>query len=143
MGAPSEDGRVRVLCVEDNQIVADALRSRVGMDERLQWVGWLPSADGLAGAVEAEQPAVLVLDIDMPGRDPFEALAEVLERHPQVRAVIFSGHVRKALIDRAILSGAWGYVAKDDGAPALMDAIVRVTRGEFVLSPGVEAAVRL
>ncbi|HYE60730.1 MAG TPA: response regulator transcription factor [Phycisphaerales bacterium] len=140
--AASTSNRVRVLCVEDNEIVADALRSRLGLEPGIEWAGWLASADDLVAAVEGERPDIILLDIDMPGRDPFEALQEALARSPHTRAVMFTGHVRKPLVDRAIAAGAWGYVSKEDGAQALVDAITRVLNGEFVFSPSVQALMR-
>lgn len=140
MGSPSP---VRVLVVDDNEAVAEALRYHIGLDERLEWAGWLASADGLVDAVKGRCPAVLVLDVDMRGCDPYDALKRVVASCPATRAVMFSGHVRKQLVDRAIDAGAWGYVAKDDGAAALIDAVVRVMADEFVLSEGVREALRV
>jgi DNA-binding NarL/FixJ family response regulator len=142
MMAASELARVRVLCVEDNKQVADALRTHLSRDPRMEWVGWLPSADALVHTVASDDPAIVILDLDMPGRDPFEALAELSSDHSSARVVIFSGHVSAALVDRAIQSGAWGYVSKDDGQDALITAIERVHAGEFALSPGARAAIR-
>ena len=135
--------RTRVFCVDDNAAVLDALRVHIGLSPRLEWAGSLPSADGLLEAVRDDCPDVIVLDIDMPGLDPFVALAGVVGQCPNTRVIVFSGHVRQPLVDRSIEAGAWGYVAKDDGAPALMDAVARTVAGEFALSPGVQAALRI
>lgn len=135
-------GTVRVLCVEDNQAVADALRTRLSLEPGLTWAGWLPSADALVPTVAGGCPEVLLLDIDMPGRDVFEALEETLMRCPHTRAIVFTGHVRKELVDRAIAAGVWGYVCKEDGAQALVDAIASVLADEFVLSASVQAAIK-
>jgi DNA-binding NarL/FixJ family response regulator len=66
----------------------------------------------------------------------------VAELFPNMRVVILSGHVRRELIDRAIESGAWGYVSKHDGADAVVAAIRSVARGEFTLGPEVQAEYR-
>jgi two-component system response regulator DesR len=132
--------KVGVLCVDDNAHVADALRIKFGRDERFDWKGWLPSADELVEVAIRECPAVVLLDVDMPGKDPFDATAGLVERCPESRVLFFSGHVRPELIDRAIEAGAWGYVSKSDGEGALMDAACRVAAGEFVLGSEVRAA---
>lgn len=132
---------VTVACVDDNQQVADALRLLVERDAELSWQGWLDSADGLVEYVERVGPAVVVLDVDMPGRSPFDACAELQARCPATRALFFSGHVRRELIERALVAGAWGYVSKSDGADALLAAVREVAAGGFVLSPEARASL--
>lgn len=130
---------ITVLCVDDNPHVADALRLKVARTPGLAWQGWLPSADQLFDKVVAEQPDVVLLDIDMPGRSPFEALAQIADEARDSRVLVFSGHVRRELVERAIESGAWGYISKNDGDTTLVEAIRRVATGEFVLSPEVQS----
>lgn len=128
-----------VLCVDDNEHVADALRTKLSRTQDFEWRGWLPDATGLVQRVRAECPSAVLLDLDMPGPDPFAALAELVRQCPEVRAVVFSGLVKKDLIERAIEAGAWGYVAKSDGEEALIEALRRVMVGEVALSKEVQA----
>lgn len=139
MTAPSTG--ISVLCVDDNQDVARALRRKLVLVNGFDWRGWLPDAGELLGNAKQHCPSVILLDIDMPGPDPFGVLAELSAQCPDSRVVIFSGHIRRELIDRALDSGAWGYVSKNDGEAALVDAIRRVNAGELVLSPEVQAVI--
>ncbi|HEX8875503.1 MAG TPA: response regulator [Phycisphaerales bacterium] len=130
---------ISVLCVDDNRHLAEALR--IAFEHAgFVWRGWLPGAEVLAATVRKEGPAVVILDIDMPGRSPFDALEELVEVCPDCRAVVFSGHVRHDLIDRAFAAGAWGYVSKSDGEVALMQAVREVCRNEIATSPEVRYA---
>lgn len=131
--------RVSVLCVEDNLYVAEAIRMKFDRVGSFVWKGWLSSADNMVSMAEQERPQVLILDIDMPGRSPFEALRELGERCPSCRTVVFSGHVRYSLIEQALDAGAWGYVSKNDGEDALISAIRDIVAGELALSPEVRA----
>ncbi|MCC6678733.1 MAG: response regulator transcription factor [Phycisphaerales bacterium] len=133
--------RISVLCVDDNQDVARALRRKLSLVGGFDWRGWLPDAESLLGSVRQHCPAVVLLDIDMPGPDPFGVLAEITAQCPDTRVIVFSGHIRRDLIDRALDSGAWAYVSKNDGDVALVDAIRRVTAGEFVVSPEAQAVL--
>jgi two-component system invasion response regulator UvrY len=135
-----QDRNISVLCVDDNEPLAQALRLKFGRTGGFEWLGWLPDADDLVRRAECDCPSVVLLDIDMPGRDPFDAVAELTVRCPQTRVVVFSGHVRRELIDRALESGAWGYVSKNDGEEALIRAVFQVMSGELVLSPEVQSA---
>lgn len=129
----------RVLCVDDNPHVAEALRSRLSRQQDLTWVGCLPDADGLAEMLERESPDVVLLDLDMPGRDPLEVLSELSSEAMTARVIVFSGHVRKDLINRAINAGAWGYISKGEGEEVLLESMRRVLHGEFVLSSEVRS----
>lgn len=126
---------VTVFCVDDNEQVGEALRVHIERRGRFRWAGSLDSADRLLEELKDQCPTVLLMDIDMPGKDPFEALGELMQRCTNTRAIIFSGHTRLDLIERAVDAGAWAYVSKNDGEQHLFEAIERVLEGDFFLSP--------
>jgi DNA-binding NarL/FixJ family response regulator len=129
------DTPISVLCVDDNPLVTDAVAAKLRAAGGFAWLGCLPSADDLVGAAERLKPAIILLDVDMPGADPFEAVRALVEGGSASRVIMFSGHVRADLLERAIGSGAWGYVSKCDGEDAMLEGIRSVARGEFALSP--------
>jgi len=120
--------------VDDNDLLADAIEMNLKLAGGFQWLGQLKTAGSLIKRCERDAPDVVLLDIDMPGRDPFEALEQLTATCPNVRVLMLTGLVRSDLIDRAITAGAWGYLSKNDGM-ALIPAIKRVVEGEFVLGP--------
>ncbi|MDX2114857.1 MAG: response regulator transcription factor [Planctomycetota bacterium] len=128
--------------MDDNELVGEAVRTLMLSSERFVPVGHLTSADSLAEEVGRLKPALVVLDIDMPGRDPLEALSEISRAFPETRTVVFSGHARADLVERAVMCGAWGYVSKRDGERHLMEALEQVMKGEFALSPEPAAVFR-
>lgn len=131
----------RVLCVDDNPHVTAALRAMFRRADNYRWIGSLPDATSLVERAEAECPDIVVLDLDMPGPDPFEILAELTRRCRNTRTVVFTGHVRRDYIDRAIEAGAWGYVSKNDSEDQLFAAIEQVLGGRFAFSPEVRATI--
>lgn len=128
---------ISVLCVDDNAFVARAVELKLRDSGGLHWLGHLESAEGLAAAVAHQRPSVVLVDIDMPGPDPFDVIAEISERTETSRLLVFSGHVRCDLVERAIRAGAWGYISKNDGPEALVRGIYCVASGEFAMSPEV------
>lgn len=130
---PNAQPKIRVLCVDDNNLVVDAIGIKLRLAGGFDWLGQLAHADDLTDEVEQRQPDVVLLDIDMPGRDPFAALEELTLRYPDVRVLMFSGHIRSELVDRAIEAGAWGYLSKHADTETIVSAIRRVAGGEFVL----------
>jgi len=135
----AESEAIGVLCVDDNSNVADALKLKLSRLPPFRWKGWLPAADALVETAIRECPDVILLDLDMPGRDPFLAMAEVVDRCTDSRVVVFSGHVRMDLIDKAMQSGAWGYASKNDGEDELIHVMRAVAAGDVAFSSEVRA----
>ncbi|MBL9149595.1 MAG: response regulator transcription factor [Phycisphaerae bacterium] len=137
--APLVSPTISVLCADDNQHVADAMKITFERAGGFAWTGWLPGADTVIETVLRDRTSIVILDIDMPGRNPFDVIEELSDKCPWCRAVMFSGHVRYELIERAFVAGAWGYVSKNDGEAALMQAVRDVCRDELAMSLEVRA----
>ena len=130
---------VRLLLVDDNEEILWALGVHFARTEGFEVVGERSSAAGLAAAVKEITPDILVLDLDMPGKDPLRALRELNRSGGPTRTVVFSGHLRTELVDQAMNAGAWGYVSKCDGENSLGAAIRAVMAGEIAWSPEVQS----
>jgi len=133
---------IKVLCVDDNFLVAEGIKIKLMLAGGFEWLGQLSDADNLLDEVRRGQPDIVLLDIDMPGKDAFAAMEELRESGLDSRVIMVSGHVRTDLIDRAVEAGAWGYVSKGDGAQAIISAIDQVMAGKFVMGPEVSAEYR-
>ncbi len=129
------DRCIRVLCVDDNPLVADAVAMRLQLAGGFECVGYLPDASSMLAEVARLRPDVVLMDLDMPGSEPFEMMRTLSRAFPETRVLVLSGHVRRDLLDRAIEFGAWGYLSKNDDAEMLVNAVRRVAGGEFVLGP--------
>ncbi|MCC6659771.1 MAG: response regulator transcription factor [Phycisphaerales bacterium] len=126
---------IRLLCVDDNELIAQALSRRVAREPGMAWSGWLAHGTELDESLRRDPVDVVLLDVDLPGEDAFELLRRTAEAFPEVRVLMFSGHVRADYIDRAIECGAWGYVSKNDGTDDVMKAVAQAHAGELALSP--------
>jgi len=130
----------RVFCADDNPLVTYALQRYIQRSPDFRWMGCAEDADTLLEEVAREGcPDIVLMDIDMPGKDPFEAIGELLARCGSTRVLMYSGMVKRELIERAIEAGAWGYVSKGDGERALFEAMRRALNSELGLSPEAQA----
>ena len=130
--------RIRVLCVDDHEFLADGLRARMALAHDLEFVGWLPTAEGLRDKVEETDAHVVLLDVEMPGPDPFEAIGDLRRRRPETRVLVLSAYVRDHYFEAAVEAGAWGYLSKGDRPECLVEGIRKAARGQFAFSPEVE-----
>lgn len=132
---------IRVLCVDDNPLVAEALAMHLEGAGGFDWIGQRPDATSLASAAVELAPDLVLLDVDMPGPDPLEALVELGRIAPSARVVVLSGHVRRELVDRALEAGAWGYLSKGESPRAILEALRRVHAGEVVIGSDARASL--
>ncbi|MGH7163780.1 MAG: response regulator [Planctomycetota bacterium] len=135
--------RRRILCVDDHAFVAEGLRSRLALESDLEWVGSLPTAEHLVQEVKRLAADIVMLDIEMPGPDPFEMLKDLHRRFPDVKTIILSAHVRDHYFQAAMEAGAWGYLSKGDAPDLIVEAIRKVIRGELAFGPDVEERFKL
>lgn len=133
---------IRVLCVDDHAFLIDGLDARFELEHDIECVGRLLNADGLIDHVAQRRPNVVLLDIEMPGPDPFEAISELQRRHETVRVIMLSAYIRDQYISAAFKAGAWGYISKSDDGSQIIDGIRKVASGQFALGPKVESRVQ-
>jgi DNA-binding NarL/FixJ family response regulator len=101
-------------------------------------VGRLPTAENLIPEVKRTGADVVLLDIEMPGPDPFEAAEDLKRQCPHAKAIILSAYVRDHYVSAAFKSGVWGYYCKSDDPNSIVDGIREVAGGKFSLGPKVQ-----
>lgn len=116
---------VRVLVVDDQELVREGIASLLGIQPGIEVVG--TAADG-AAAVEASASAdVVLMDVRMPGMDGVTATAEVLARNPSCKVVMLTTFDDDEYVVQAMRAGAAGYLLKNLPAAELA-AAVRLAR---------------
>lgn len=126
----------RIVCVDDNPLVIDALARRIDLERDLQWLGALDERDDILGRLADLIPDVVLLDIDIPGIDGFEIVRRISRELPSVRVVMFTGQARTGYFEQALESGAWGFLLKSAPTQDILGALRRVALGEVVILDG-------
>ena len=132
---------IRVLIVDDHQVVRRGLRTFLEVQDDIEVVG--EAADGAAGVAAAEElrPDVILMDVKMPGTDGVEALGQLRERANAARVLIVTSFTERRTVVPALRAGAAGYVHKDIDPDALAGAIRSVHAGHVLLQPEVANAL--
>jgi two-component system response regulator DesR len=131
---------IRVLLAEDHGMFRTAIRRLLETEGDIQVVAEVSRGDAVVESALEHTPDVALLDIEMPGVDGLTAAAQLRERLPSCRSLIVTTFGRPGFLQRALDSGASGFVLKDDPAEALAAAIRRCASGEKVIDPGLAAA---
>jgi DNA-binding NarL/FixJ family response regulator len=130
-----------VLLVDDHEVVRLGLHSLLERHATLQVVGEAGTVEEALRQVERHRPDVVVMDIRLPGRSGVEACREIRERYPETKVIMLTSYEEEDVLFEAIAAGASGYLLKQVGSEALVQAIETVGRGEALLDPAVTARV--
>ncbi|KAF4406995.1 response regulator transcription factor [Streptomyces lycii] len=132
---------MRVLLVDDHQVVRRGLRTFLEVQEDIEVVG--EAADGDEGIARAEElrPDVVLMDVKMPGTDGIEALRKLRELENPARVLVVTSFTEQRTVVPALRAGASGYVYKDVDPDALAGAIRSVHAGHVLLQPEVAGAL--
>jgi DNA-binding NarL/FixJ family response regulator len=126
---------LRVVIVDDHEVVRLGLRALLEDHPRIKVVGEVATANEAVQAVERLRPEVVVMDIRLPGYSGIDACRDITARWPETRVIMLTSYAEDKLLFDAIAAGASGYVLKQIGSDDLVRAIERVGRGEALLDP--------
>lgn len=133
---------IRILLIDDHFVVRSGLAASLDLEDDLEVVGELDRGEAVAEAYEKLAPAVVIMDLQLPGISGVEATALLLGRHTEARVLIFSTFARDDEILAALRAGALGYVQKTASRDALLGAIRTVARGERSLPADLDQRLR-
>lgn len=126
---------VRIVLVDDQDLIREGIKALLALSGRIQVVLEAGDGDELLARREDAAFDVVVMDIRMPGRDGLSTLAELRRRGDPVPVLILTTFDDNALFDRAVASGAQGFLRKDARPEALVDAIVSLRDGGTAFAP--------
>jgi len=135
------DDRVRVLLVDDDDLMRAGLRSVLSSDDTIEVAGEAGDGGDALDRVRETQPHVVLMDIRMPGVDGISATREVLAGSPGVKVVVLTTFEDDDYIFDALSAGASGFLLKRTKPEELISAIHAVADGDSLLSPSVTRRV--
>jgi len=131
--------RIRCVIADDHELVRYGVRRLLEDTQDFVVVAEASDAAEALKLVLEHRPDLVLLDIGMPGMSSFEAGRLIEEKCPNLRIVYLTMHEEEEYVQRAVRSGASGYLLKDTPAPLLLRALREVRRGEGSWSPQIQA----
>jgi DNA-binding NarL/FixJ family response regulator len=121
----THEGRgVRVLIVDDTPQVRHDLRQLLELSGLVEVVGEAADGREAAGLASQLSPEVVVMDLEMPGMNGYEATQRIKAEETAARVVILSVHARAEEMERAREAGADAFVTKGASYEVLLNAIL-------------------
>jgi DNA-binding NarL/FixJ family response regulator len=132
-GATTVRQQIRLLVIDDHELLSSSLRAAFAQDGRATVVGTAGSiAQGLV-AVAALQPDVVLTDRRLPDGDMDEHVAELKAACPSARVVLMTGWPTQRSSLAALDAGVQGIVSKSQSVDQILDSIARVAVGDLVV----------
>ncbi|MFM2311141.1 MAG: hypothetical protein RLZZ04_417 [Cyanobacteriota bacterium] len=120
---------IRILLVDDQNLVQQGIKSLLAQDPNLEIVGTLKDGRSAVSKVAELSPDIVLLDIEMPGMDGITATKYITRLAPQTKVIILSSHEDKKYLTQALMAGARAYLLKDSLVKDLRQSIIAVNNG--------------
>lgn len=124
---------IKVLLVDDQQILAEGIKSVLESSREVEVVGIASDGARAVEKVTEEKPDVVLMDIRMPNMNGVVATKRIKEIDENIKIIILTTFDDSDYILSAINNGASGYLLKDIGATALIDAVKNAYAGDTIL----------
>lgn len=135
--------KIRIYLADDHQILIDGLVAVLKTNKNFEVVGYSLNGENIATEVAEKNIDILIMDINMPGKDGIEVLKEFNQKEIPCNVIIFSSFDDLKLIKEVLQLGAKGYLTKQSAGDNLIEAINSVYSGEEYYSKSVREKIFL
>lgn len=128
--------KLRVMLVDDHEIVRQGLRTLIEAEEDLEVVAEASSGRQAADLARIHIPQVVVMDVRMPEGSGVEACREIRDQNPDIQVIMLTSFSDDEALFNSIMAGAAGFVLKQIRGRDIVEAIRTVGAGGSLLDPG-------
>ncbi|MBD2703950.1 response regulator transcription factor [Spirosoma sp. BT702] len=125
---------VRIVVADDHPVVLDGVRLMLDSIGGYDLTGIATSLRELVSVCADAQPDVLILDLNIEGKNSLDIVPELHQRHPNLKIIVFSAYQSSGLIKKALEMGVRGYLLKDALKAEWAEALASVQQGKTYLS---------
>jgi NarL family two-component system response regulator LiaR len=130
---------IRVLIVDDHQVVRQGLRFLLEQEDGIEVVGECAEGPSAIAAVRTLAPTVVLLDLFLPGQDGISVLAQIKQDRPATEVLMLTSSTDEEHLLAAVRAGALAYLPKTAGVDQVVTAVRAAAKGESVLEPRIAA----
>lgn len=132
---------IRLLSVDDHRMIHRAIAHVASRVKDMQLVGEASSGEEALEFLEALQPHIVLMDLNMPGMGGILATEKIRKGFPAVKVIVLSGQTEEPYPSRALSAGASGFLSKDCDETEVERAIRRVLQGQTYISAEVAGSM--
>ncbi|WP_246942764.1 response regulator [Bacillus pinisoli] len=129
--------KTRIIIIDDHQLFREGVKRILDFETNFEVVAEGDDGSQAVGLVEAHQPDVVIMDINMPTLNGVEATGQLIDQYPDTKVIILSIHDDENYVTHALKTGARGYLLKEMDSEQLVEAVKVVADGGSYLHPKV------
>jgi DNA-binding NarL/FixJ family response regulator len=133
--------KIRLMLVDDHEVVRLGLRTLFSQTDTIEVIAEAATVADAVKAAAKHSPDLVLMDLRLPDGTGLDACRVILSANPSTRVLFLTSHSDEEAVISTVLAGAAGYLLKEIGAKALINAIEIVYSGESILDPKVKRAV--
>jgi len=133
--------KTKILIADDHEVLVLGLKTLFLRNEKFMVVGEAYSGTEAVSKASMLKPDVVIMDIRMPGLSGIEACREIKQSNPAINVIMLTSYADDEAIFASLMAGASGYVLKQIGTRALVEAVETVSNGQSLLDPAVTSKV--
>lgn len=126
---------IRVLLADDHAMLREGITVLIDAQQDMQVIAHAADGASALEQIEVWQPDVVVIDLSMPGMSGLAAIETARRTQPHTHLLVLTRHTEPAYVRRVLHANVGGYVLKQSGAAALLQAIRSIATGAIYLDP--------
>ncbi len=126
---------IKVMLADDHILMREGIKQLLEFDGTLEIIAEASDGEECLEILKSTNPDILLLDINMPGKNGLDVLEELKLRKTPLKVLILTVHNEVEYLVRAIDIGAEGYILKDSGSAELKEAITSIVNNETYIQP--------
>ena len=130
----ADGGKHSIFIVDDHPLVCEAIAGLINQQKDLAVCGTAGEYRAAMKAIAAARPEIVVVDISLIDKSGIDLIKDLRGLHPKMLAIVFSMHDESLYAERALASGARGYIMKSEPPEKIIDGIRQMLAGKIVLS---------
>lgn len=124
---------IRIAIADDHSLVINGLQKIFSTSPEVEIIDTYSNGDQLLAGLQQRQPNILLLDIQMPGKNGIELAGMVHKQYPAIKIIALTNVDIIYQVRKMMKQGCMGYLLKDVDADTLFSAIQQVYNGEMVV----------
>lgn len=133
--------KVNILLVDNHEVLVLGLKTLFERYENFHIVGEAYSGSEAIEKARSLNPDVIIMDIRMPDINGIEACREIKQNNPDINVIMLTSYADDEAVFASLMAGASGYVLKQIGTQALVEAVETVSKGQSLLDPSITSKV--
>ena len=132
---------IKVIIVDDQDIVREGLKMILSLHNDIVIIGEACNGTELLMLLKDIRPDAVIMDIRMPNMNGIEATLEVKKMFPNIKIIVLTTFQEDEYIFGSLKNGADGYVLKDSGSDAIVNAIYAACSGSMPIDSSISGKI--